>query len=56
MCGGSVPLDGNAVMINVEKFDAIGAVETRHIGDHGEVATITAQAGAVTGKVMDLLR
>lgn len=53
LCGGSVPLDGNAVMINVEKFDAIGTVETRHIGDHGEVATITAQAGAVTGKVME---
>jgi len=53
LCGGSVPLTDNAVMINVEKLDAIGAVEMRHIGDKGEVATITAGAGAVTGKVME---
>ena len=53
LCGGSVPLSNNAVMINVEKFDAIGAVVTQDIGMQGEVATITAQAGAVTGKVME---
>ncbi len=53
LCGGSVPLSNDAVIINVEKFDYIGKVETRNIGDKGEVATITAGAGAVTGKVMD---
>jgi len=53
LCGGSVPLSDNAVMINVEKLDAIGSVESCDIGDKGEVATITAGAGAVTGKVME---
>ena len=53
LCGGSVPLSDNAVMINVEKLDAIGAIEQRDIGNLGEVATITAGAGAVTGKVME---
>jgi len=53
LCGGSVPLSNNAVMINVEKFDHIGTVERRNIGEKGEVAVITAQAGAVTGKVME---
>jgi len=53
LCGGSVPLSDNAVMINVEKLDAIGPVEIRNIGDKGEVSTITAGAGAVTGKVME---
>ncbi len=53
LCGGSVPLSNDSVIINVEKFDKIGKVETRNIGDKGEVATISAQAGAVTGKVMD---
>jgi FAD/FMN-containing dehydrogenase/Fe-S oxidoreductase len=53
LCGGSVPLSDNAVMINVEKLDAIGPVEMRDVGEQGEVATITAGAGAVTGKVME---
>ncbi|MDQ7000966.1 MAG: DUF3683 domain-containing protein [Mariprofundus sp.] len=53
LCGGSVPLSDNAVMINVEKLDAIGPVEIRNVGRKGEVATITAAAGAVTGKVME---
>ncbi len=52
LCGGSVPLHADTVMVNVEKLDAFGAVEMRNIGVAGEVATITAQAGAVTGKVM----
>ena len=52
LCGGSVPLQDNAVMINVEKFDYIGEVEFRKIGGIKE-ATITAQAGAVTGRVME---
>jgi len=53
LCGGSVPLSNNAVMINVEKFDHIGKVEIRNVGEKGDVATITAWAGAVTGKVME---
>ncbi len=53
LCGGSVPLSDNAVMINVEKLDSIGPVDVKNIGEKGEVATITAGAGAVTGKVME---
>jgi len=52
LCGGSVPLSANSVMINVEKLDHIGAVEARRIGRR-RIATITAQAGAVTGRVME---
>ena len=53
LCGGSVPLTNNAVMINLEKLDTIGAVTRQDIGTLGEVPTITAGAGAVTGKVME---
>ncbi|MDQ6988649.1 MAG: DUF3683 domain-containing protein [Mariprofundaceae bacterium] len=53
LCGGSVPLSNDAVMINIEKFDAIADVKIQNIGQLGEVATISAQAGAVTGKVME---
>ena len=53
LCGGSVPLSNDSVIINVEKFDTIGKVETQNIGALGDVATISAGAGAVTGKVMD---
>jgi len=56
LCGGSVPLTSDAVMINVEKLDAISPVTMRHIGKKGEVPTITAGAGAVTGKVMEASR
>ncbi len=49
--GGSVPLHADSVMINVEKLDRIGAIASRKIGRR-KVATITAQAGAVTGHVM----
>ncbi len=56
LCGGSVPLHADTVMINVEKLDAIEPVEVRDIGGNGEVYTITAQAGAVTGKVMEASR
>jgi len=52
LCGGSVPLQDNAVMINVEKFDAIGAVTTVDINGR-QVPTISAGAGAVTGRVME---
>lgn len=55
LCGGSVPLHENTVMINVEKFDRIGDVAMVDI-DGQQVATITAQAGAVTGKVMESSR
>jgi len=53
LCGGSVPLSNDEVMINVEKFDGIEAVKMKDIGAKGEVPTIRAFAGAVTGKVMD---
>jgi len=53
LCGGSVPLQDNAVMINVEKFDSIGEVSTVDVGNGRQVATITAGAGAVTGRVME---
>ncbi|RMH60474.1 MAG: DUF3683 domain-containing protein [Zetaproteobacteria bacterium] len=56
LCGGSVPLTADAVMINVEKLDHIGPVTMRDIGVRGEVPTITAGAGAVTGKVMEASR
>ncbi|WP_152909269.1 DUF3683 domain-containing protein [Mariprofundus ferrooxydans] len=53
LCGGSVPLSNNAVLINVEKLDHIGEVVNRDVGSKGVVATISAGAGAVTGKVME---
>jgi len=56
LCGGSVPLSNNAVIINVEKLDQIGPIITQDVGSNGEVATITAGAGAVTGKVMEASR
>jgi len=56
LCGGSVPLHADAVMINVEKLDAIGEIEACDIGSGRRVQTITAQAGAVTGKVMEKSR
>ena len=56
LCGGSVPLHADTVMINIEKLDAIESIEIRNIGNKGKVQTITAQAGAVTGKVMEASR
>ncbi|MDQ6986270.1 MAG: DUF3683 domain-containing protein [Mariprofundaceae bacterium] len=56
LCGGSVPLHADAVMINVEKLDGIGDIEEKDIGAGRQVQTITAQAGAVTGKVMEKSR
>ncbi len=53
LCGGSVPLQNNAVIINVEKFDRIDPVTTVDIGGGRQVPTITAGAGAVTGRVME---
>ena len=52
LCGGSVPLHSNSVVINDERLDRIGQVEVRVIGKR-KVSTITAQCGAVTGKVME---
>ncbi len=52
LCGGSVPLHDNSVLINLEKLDCIGEVVMRDI-DGVEVPTITAQCGAVTGRVME---
>lgn len=51
LCGGSVPLDARSIIINTEKLDRIGRVEWRDVGGR-QVPTITAQCGAVTGKVM----
>ncbi|MBF0281821.1 MAG: DUF3683 domain-containing protein [Zetaproteobacteria bacterium] len=53
LCGGSVPLSDDCVMINVEKLDQLGAVEYRELEEHGTIPVITAQAGVVTGKVME---
>lgn len=53
LCGGSVPLSNDEVIINVEKFDKIDAVQIQNIGEKGEVPTIRALGGAVTGKVME---
>ncbi len=52
LCGASVPLHAESVMINIEKFDRIGPIEMCEIGGEAQ-ATITAQAGAVTGRVME---
>jgi len=53
LCGGSVPLSNDSVMINVEKLDQISPVTVQNIGNYGDVPTITAGAGAVTGRVME---
>jgi len=50
--GASVPLHTNTLIINLEKMDAIGNVEMRRIND-ADVAVITAECGAVTGRVME---
>ncbi|MFQ5586499.1 MAG: FAD-binding and (Fe-S)-binding domain-containing protein [Thermodesulfobacteriota bacterium] len=52
LCGGSVPLHTNTVIINTERLDRIGRVEMVQI-DGREIPTITAQCGAVTGRVKD---
>lgn len=52
LCGGAVPLHKNTVVINTERLDHIGEVESIEI-DGKEVPTITAQCGAVTGRVKD---
>ncbi|RMH50304.1 MAG: DUF3683 domain-containing protein [Zetaproteobacteria bacterium] len=53
LCGGSVPLQNNAVVVNLEKLDRIGPVVERDVGGGRMVPTITAGAGAVTGRVME---
>ncbi|NOS35853.1 MAG: DUF3683 domain-containing protein [Deltaproteobacteria bacterium] len=52
LCGGAVPLHKNTVVINTERLDRIGQVEMVQI-DGKEIPTITAQCGAVTGRVKD---
>ncbi|MCP3677890.1 MAG: DUF3400 domain-containing protein, partial [Deltaproteobacteria bacterium] len=52
LCGGSVPLHKNTVVINTERLDRIGQAEMVQI-DGKEIPTITAQCGAVTGRVKD---
>ena len=55
LCGASVPLHENTVMINTEKLDGIEAVEKRVIGGR-ETPVMRAQCGAVTGRVMEASR
>ncbi|MDQ6978722.1 MAG: DUF3683 domain-containing protein [Mariprofundaceae bacterium] len=58
LCGGSVPLNDQSVMFNMEKLDHIGEVEIRDVcrmpdQPAREEATIRVGAGAVTGRVME---
>lgn len=55
LCGGSVPLHDNSVLINLEKLDRIEDVVMCDL-DGRQVPTITAQCGAVTGRVMQASR
>ncbi|MDX8410455.1 MAG: DUF3683 domain-containing protein [Mariprofundaceae bacterium] len=55
LCGASVPLHENSVMINTEKLDDIDVVEKITIGGRA-TPTIRAQCGAVTGCVMEAAR
>ncbi|WP_297527687.1 FAD/FMN-binding oxidoreductase [Thiohalobacter sp.] len=52
--GSAVPLDGESVVINTEKLEALGAVEKRSLPGVAEpVATIRAGAGVVTRRVSE---
>jgi len=52
--GGAVPLTDDAVVINTEKLDAVGAVEQTILpGLSQEVTTITVGAGVVTRRVSE---
>ncbi|RMF85856.1 MAG: DUF3683 domain-containing protein [Nitrospirae bacterium] len=58
LCGGAVPLFPRSVVINTEKLDAIGdvtTVENEEASDpaRSHIPTITAQCGAVTGRVTE---
>jgi FAD/FMN-containing dehydrogenase/Fe-S oxidoreductase len=52
LCGGSVPLHAHTAVINNERLDRIDKITAKKI-DGRKVPTITAQCGAVTGKVME---
>jgi len=61
LCGGAVPLFPRSVVINTEKLDAIGDVTTVENdgaadGHPTHIATISAQCGAVTGRVTERAR
>ncbi len=61
LCGGAVPLFPRSVVINTEKLDAIGdvtTVENEEASDpaRSHIPTITAQCGAVTGRVTERAR
>jgi len=58
LCGGAVPLFPRSVVINTEKLDRIGDVvelknEEASSPDRAYIATISAQCGAVTGRVTE---
>ncbi len=52
--GGAIPLTKNAIVINTEKLDRYGAVETTRLpGVASEVPTVHCGAGVVTRRVME---
>ena len=52
--GSGVPLHSDSAMINMERLDAVGTVEKQSIpGVDGPVATVRAEAGAVTKRVTE---
>ncbi|MGE5792509.1 MAG: DUF3683 domain-containing protein, partial [Bacteroidota bacterium] len=52
--GGAIPLTRRAAVLNMEKLDALGAVEMQRLaGVDREVPTIRCGAGVVTRRVMD---
>ncbi|MDF1589007.1 MAG: DUF3683 domain-containing protein [Gammaproteobacteria bacterium] len=53
--GGAIPLSADSLVINMEKLEGLGPVIRRTLpGREGEVATVRAEAGVVTGRVSDL--
>ena len=52
--GGAIPLDARSAVVNTEKLDWLGAVETKALpGVEGPVEVIRVGAGAVTRRVME---
>jgi FAD/FMN-containing dehydrogenase/Fe-S oxidoreductase len=53
--GGAVPLSADTAVINLEKLEQLGAVETLSLeGVDGDVPTVRAAAGVITRRVSDL--
>ena len=52
--GGAVPLHARSAVINTEKLEALGHVQSRFLpGVEGEVATLRAEAGVITRRVAE---